>query len=125
MAEGSVAGFLDELDALIAGFQARHEAMIVRLAAADPSAHGRYTAAAMARGSFSFRRLFTESGRHPMGSTKFRIQFTIDGINVGDPIAPPNTVRPFNDVHFEFRRGKKKPKITFTRDGKPIADGSR
>jgi hypothetical protein len=125
MAEGRVAGFLDELEVLVAGFRARHEAMVVRLAAADPSAHGRYTAAAMARGSFSFRRPVTEAGRHPMGSTKFRIQFTIDGVNVGDPIAPPNTIRPYNDVHFAFRPGKKKPKITFTRDGKPIPDSSR
>jgi hypothetical protein len=58
-----------------------------------------------------------------MGSKKIRLQFTIDGTDVGDPIPPPNSVRPPNDVHFEFRRGKKKPKITFTRDGSPVADG--
>ncbi len=61
-----------------------------------------------------------------MATTKIRLRFTIDGNNVGDPIRPPGGLdRPVNDVHFQFRRGTEKPKMSFTENGEVMEDGIR
>jgi len=132
---------LDELDSKIAAFRIRHAEM-ARLAVEQSSGMAgsaeaavllelagrlRQRLASIAALTRSLRRrALSKPEEANMAAADFTLRFTVDGKYVGDPIDPPlDWRRPVNDVHFEFRRGKLKPKMAFTRDGNVVPDGSK
>lgn len=133
----NLGAFLASLDAAIGNYLARHGELLELTAAADPVAsrslgerHGRLGATRFEMETPGALvppvAEIPTSGRVSMTTTNIRLQFTIDGREVGGRFRPPGGVgQSPNDVHFEFRRGSEKPKMSFTRDGEIVGEAGR